>query len=39
MYINSLTEINEEQIRALLFEAEMIDQDFKQKKKAKKSAR
>jgi hypothetical protein len=35
MYINSLAEINEAQIRALLFEADMIDQGFGQKKKAK----
>jgi hypothetical protein len=36
MYINSLAEINEEQIRAMVYEAEMIDQDFGRKKKAKK---
>lgn len=38
MYVNSLAEIDEEQIRAWLFEAEMIDQGFDRKKKAKKSA-
>ena len=36
MYFNSLKEINDEQIRALLFEAEMIDQEFGKKKKRKK---
>lgn len=36
MYINSLTEIQDEQIRALLFEAEMIDEGFGQKKKRSK---
>lgn len=33
MYIHSMKEINEPQIRALLFEAEMIDQRFAKKKK------
>jgi hypothetical protein len=33
-YINSLAEIKEEQIRALLFEADLIDQRFEKKKKA-----
>lgn len=36
MYFNSLAEIEEEKIRALLFEAELIDKDFGAKKKAKK---
>lgn len=33
MYINSLSEINEEHIRARLFEADMIDQGFGQRRK------
>jgi len=33
MYFKSLAEINDEQIRALLFEGELIDQQFKKKKK------
>jgi hypothetical protein len=33
MYFNSLSEINDEQVRALLFEAEMIDEGFKKIKK------
>lgn len=33
MYFKSLIEINEPQIRALLFEAGMIDEEFKKKKK------
>ena len=38
MYFKTLNEINEEQIRALLFEASLIDDNFKkQKEKAKKS--
>lgn len=36
MYINSLAEIKEEQIRAMLYEAELIDEHFGRKKKAKK---
>ena len=36
MYINSLAEINDDQIRALLFEAELIDETFGLKKKRKK---
>lgn len=39
MYINSLGEIDDEQIRAMLFEAELIDDAFRQKKKAKKLKR
>jgi hypothetical protein len=34
MYFSSLKEINEEHIRALLFEAEMIDDGFKKNKKS-----
>lgn len=33
MYFKSLEEINDEQIRALLFEAELVDEGFKKKKK------
>ena len=33
MYFNSLHEINDEQIRALLFEAGMVDEAFKKKKR------
>jgi hypothetical protein len=33
MYFSSLKEINDEQIRALLFEAEMIDDGFKKNKR------
>lgn len=33
MYIHSMKEINENQIRALLFEAELIDERFAKKKK------
>lgn len=32
MYFKSLSEIKDEQIRALLFEAELIDESFKKKK-------
>ena len=32
MYFKSLSEINEEQVRALLFEAELVDESFKKKK-------
>lgn len=39
MYINSLSEIDEEQIRALLYEAELVDKEFGHKKKAKKVKR
>jgi hypothetical protein len=35
MYFKSQEEINEEQIRALLFEAELVDDEFKKKRKAK----
>lgn len=35
MYINSLAEIKEAQIRAMLFEADMIDQGFGQKRTKK----
>lgn len=35
MYLNSLSEINEAQIRALLFEADLIDQSFAKKKRRK----
>lgn len=35
MYIKSVKEINDEQIRALLFEAGMVDEEFKKKKKQK----
>ena len=37
MYFNKLKEINDEQLRALFFEADMIDQQFKKKKKKKKT--
>jgi hypothetical protein len=33
MYFSSLKEINDEQIRALLFEAELVDDSFRKKKK------
>jgi hypothetical protein len=36
MYFNSVKEIDDEQIRRLLFEAEMIDDEFGRKKKKKK---
>lgn len=39
MYINSLAEINEDQIRALLLEAELIDEGFGLKKKLRKVTR
>jgi hypothetical protein len=39
MYINSLAELDEEKIRALIFEAELIDNEFGRKKKAKKLKR
>ncbi len=39
VYINSIDEIKEEQIRAWLYEAELIDDDFGRKKKAKKLKR
>lgn len=32
MYFRSLSDINEEQIKALLFEAELLDESFKKKK-------
>jgi Domain of unknown function (DU1801) len=35
LYFKTLSEINEQQIRALLFEADLIDQTFSKKKKAK----
>lgn len=34
MYFHSLDEVDDDQIRALLYEADMIDQTFKKKKKA-----
>ena len=34
MYFHSLGEINDDQIRALLYEADMIDQTFRKKKKS-----
>jgi hypothetical protein len=37
MYIKSLKELDENQVRALLFEAGMIDEEFKKKKIKKKS--
>lgn len=37
MYFRSLSEINDEQIRALLYEAEMIDETFGTKKKKKRN--
>jgi hypothetical protein len=36
MYFHSLADINEEQVRALLYEAGMIDETFKKKKSAKR---
>ena len=39
LYINSLAGLVEDKIRALLFEAELIDNDFGRKKKAKKIKR
>ena len=32
MYFKSLSDINEEQVKALLFEAELLDESFKKKK-------
>jgi hypothetical protein len=39
MYFNSLNEINEDQIRPLLYEAELIDDAFGEKKRGKKKNR
>lgn len=39
MYINSVKEIDEAQIRAMLYEAELIDESFGRKKAAKKVKR
>jgi hypothetical protein len=36
MYFHTLKEINDEQLRALFFEADMVDQLFQKKKKKKK---
>jgi len=36
MYFNSVKDIDENQLRALLYEAEMIDEQFKSKKSKKK---
>lgn len=36
IYFKSLNEIKDEQIRALLFEAELIDESFKKRKSVKK---
>lgn len=36
IYFNTLREINEDQLRALLFEADLIDQEFKKKRIKKK---
>ena len=33
MYFQTINDINEEQVRALLFEAALIDETFKKKKK------
>ena len=33
MYFKSLDEINEEQVRALLYEADLLDESFKRRKK------
>ena len=38
MYFKSLSEINEEQVRALLFEAELLDESFRKKKTKNASA-
>lgn len=35
MYFKSVNEMNEDQIRALLFEADLLDKSFKKKKKVK----
>jgi hypothetical protein len=35
MYFTSVEEINDEQIRSLLFEAEIVDEEFKKKRKLK----
>jgi hypothetical protein len=35
MYFSNLNEINEDQLRALFFEADMVDQQFSKKKKKK----
>jgi hypothetical protein len=35
MYFKSMNEIQEQQIRALLFEAELIDETFRKKKSRK----
>lgn len=39
LYINSLAEVDEVKIRALLFEAELINNDFGEKKRARKVKR
>ena len=39
MYINSIAEIDDEKIQAMLYEAELIDEAFGRKKKAKKVKR
>jgi hypothetical protein len=39
MYFRSLKEINDEQIRALLYEAEIIDQEFRKNRKKKSSSK
>jgi hypothetical protein len=36
MYFDSVKEINEDQLRALFFEAELVDQQFKKSRKTKK---
>jgi hypothetical protein len=36
MYFHSLKDINEEQVRALLFEAGMVDETFKDNRKGKR---
>lgn len=39
LYIKSIKELDEDQVRALLFEAAMIDDEFGKKKKSKKSTK
>jgi len=39
LYIKSLKELDENQVRALLFEAGMVDEEFKKNKKVKRPAR
>ena len=39
MYFKSLKDVNDEQVRALLFEAGLVDESFKKKSKPRKKSR